>query len=113
MFRVEAAELEGSAGFREVQVGPPLGAAFLEDPGGRGEVDEVEAVAGEGGPVVGVAEDVGFDLLAAVEEVEEGLGVGQAGELLLRIFPVGVRALVGVVVGEDEGGLVGVGVEGL
>ena len=95
MFGVDTAKLESGTGFGQRQVDPAAGQAGLEGPGGGGEVDQVQAVALAVFPDMRVAVNEGFDVLAGEEEVEEGLGVGQAGDFF------GFHED-GIVVDEDE-----------
>jgi hypothetical protein len=75
---VEAVELECRAGFGQVQIDPTARGALFEEPCCGGEVDEMDGFALLVLPLVGVAEDVGFDLLAGEDDVEEGFGVFEA-----------------------------------
>lgn len=112
MLRVEGAKLQGCAVLAQKSIDPAVGAAFFEDPGDGGEVDEVEAVAFFAMPVVGVAEDVGFDVFAGEEDVEEGLGVFEAADGDFFGGGIELAFFVGVVMDEDDGRFFGVGVEG-
>src|SRR2546426_388688 len=88
-----------------MQINPAGGAAFFEDPGDGGEVDQVEAVALFAAPIVGVAEDVGLDVLAGEEGVEQSPGIFQlvfAGVVGWQDFPE-IRAVVVVAQGEVDG----------